>query len=868
MNRFIELHQAPFYSYKIQKQATLFPPNSQARNDKHSNYQSILSDLSSSILGLEAEAAYNYMTQYINLCPTDATSKIYCYSANNAPRINFESILEYESPISVKTNTDLTGYNEKLYGNLVYEKTELDGRLPLCLKSIGETNSATAVLDVIDNKILVWVKERAYVGMKLIPNEGYNPERQDFYYRTENVVKDAFYFFGVATIRNSAGETIDRSLITYEQIIRFNSELPAGLYEFAFEFIDPEQLSNFSVEIIENFNFGKYEKRFVSGSVEFPGENRGTLIVGAWSVGSVESDPDNDYLMLTVPDDILENASRNVETYTLIDENNDQIKISDWMFSNGIIYVLEHFEDPEQNSKLHLFNSNIDGNQFVYEDNDKYFIDLVCDEYDYVPGDPITIETRITSLPADFKDKNIRLKIENAEDIDPTVGKFEPYYISQSGEAIRGDKAWVSLGSQMIRWDFVLDNIGSYRISVEAINKETKEVFTAGAKLITLKYKFPWKTFNLGENFSGYNLAINPDNVLELHGEDARHAIEFHKDGYFFDATSGRIWTNTSTTQLVVEYDGLEEPIIFSPNGYEDFVSEIDLHAAKAGTYRIKDESLGSLKNRTLNVYEHPNTDTNFGYGAACSRALGRGPEMVGLMASGEDIRFLNDGITISVYENNPIDKELTEVMDVDLLGDIPFSVFKQDFEDISVDNLIIFKNLEIENQMLSKNIMFLKFDSNMSKMITETIYPGVNVLRLPQTLIHKISIETISSDSDYIINNVESPSDIKKKGDWFFDDTSSTLITYSDVSKISIDIKYRYTYKYIPIYYMPVSVMNIGNIANIKNNTYIKNIDNFYVEMPEVQKEILWDSIVKNKSAWKGNQNSPVALSGKYYAN
>jgi len=867
MNKFIELQQAPAYSYKIQRQATLFPPNSQARNDKHSNYQSILSDLTFPLMQLQAEAAYNYVTQYINLCPIDATSKIYSYDTENPVRINYESVLEYESPVLVKTHTDLTGYNETLFGNVVYDKLELDSRLPLSIKSISPVDSALTALDVVDNKILVWAKEKVYLGFKLIPKEGYIPERQDFYYRTENVVKDAFYFFGVAIIKNSSGEIIDRSIITYERIIRFNSEFSAGLYEVSFEFIDPEQLSNFNIELIENFDFGKYDKRFVSGAVEFPGENRGKVALGAWSVGQVESDPDNDYLMLTVPDDILENASRNVETYTLIDENNDQIKISDWMFSNGIMYILEHPENIEENSKLYLFNSNIDGNQFVYEDNDKYFIDLVCDEYDYVPGDEITIETRITSLPADFKEKNLRLKIENAEDIDPSVGKYEPYYISQSGQPVDAAKAWVTLGSQMIRWNFTLENIGSYRISVEAINKETKEIFTAGAKLITLKYKFPWKTFNLGENFSGFNLAINPNNVLELFNGEARYAIEFHKDGYFFDSASGRIWTNVSTDHLEVMYKNSETPVIFKATGYEDFVSEIDLHAAKTGTYRLKNESLENLKERTLNVFEYPNTDSNFGYGAACSRALGKGPEMVGLLKTDENIRVLNNGLTISVYSTNSVDKEVNQILEVDLLAEVPVSVFKNDFEDISINNSVIFKSLATQIQMLSKHIMFLKFESNMSKMVEESLTPGINNLTLTQTLIHTVDPNSITSNSEYIVNKVESPSDIKNKGDWFFDSTRNIIITYSDLSKQSIGIKYRYTYKYIPIYYMPVSVINIGNIANIKNNTYIKNINSLYAEMPEAQKEILWDSIVKNKSAWKGSQNSPVALSGKYYA-
>jgi hypothetical protein len=81
-------------------------------------------------------------------------------------------------------------------------------------------------------------------------------------------------------------------------------------------------------------------------------------------------------------------------------------------------------------------------------------------------------------------------------------------------------------------------------------------IFIIGIKLLNINYKAPYKTFELDDQYVGWELGIDPNgqvSLVEVATGEVKE-ISFYKDGYFFDSESGIIYTNYPFENLVVEY--------------------------------------------------------------------------------------------------------------------------------------------------------------------------------------------------------------------------------------------------------------------------------------------------------------------------
>lgn len=559
MNRLAELVNNPFYSFKIQDKANKFPTTVQARYDVHSNYQSMLSDLAEPILGIDKDTAYIARNQYLEKSNISASHEIFSFGSQNALKDQRETTETYKEPISVKTDTSLTATQLKLFSCLSNSRLELDSRLPLAIKDIKPSTNHLEVLETLDgNDFIVYVKERCHIGLLFVVDEGIELTQEDYFYKTKTETNEDIYSFSTVHLINTSGEIISRALITYKNYIHFPGSFVPGIYTVRFNLINPNQLDNITVEIVENINFGKSNKYFTGGGIVESGSPSSYQYVFDWVMQPSEADPDNDYLKIVLPNEIDKYSVRTHSTYTLLDEDDSQMKVDDWMMNHSVLWVLSHPETAESadKSKIHIFDTQIDGNRFIYEDNDKFFIDLVCESYDYIPGDTITLETRFSSLPSDLREKIVRLRVENSEDVDPETGTHAMFYVNSAGETVSEDNAWIYIDTQMVRWDYTLSNIGSYRFSVEVYD-DKRTVRVAGAKLVTVKYKYPWRTFELDDNYFGYNLGSTADDNLELINSNdytEKYELSFYKDGYSFDKETGYVWTNIPCDSLVVEY--------------------------------------------------------------------------------------------------------------------------------------------------------------------------------------------------------------------------------------------------------------------------------------------------------------------------
>jgi hypothetical protein len=235
----------------------------------------------------------------------------------------------------------------------------------------------------------------------------------------------------------------------------------------------------------------------------------------------------------------------------MLDENDSALSISSYVKRDMLMYALS----DEDGSKIYCYDLFLNGNSYIYENNENYLYEIVLNELDYKIGDQIVLESRQTKLFSTKRVRSIRLKVENYESSgDP---EYSPYYINESGDVFANpDKAWRDVDSYEKKWKFTIDTIGSYRFTIEALYADTTTA-VVGVKLMLVNYKVPYKVFNLPNDYAGWNLGVSPDNKIELINPDdgARKIIEFYKDGYYFDEVTGNIWTNYPFTSISVEYE-------------------------------------------------------------------------------------------------------------------------------------------------------------------------------------------------------------------------------------------------------------------------------------------------------------------------
>ena len=540
MNKYSEVKTRPSYSYKVQKLANALPSWTTARKDKHSNYQSVLSDLIDPITDLIAYTK-NYTLRMLAV-ESDSfdSAKVYTYFVSEAPKEQYESYIRYKSPVSVTvadSGVACNGY--ALVKNPNDNLEDLNNRLPLEIKSLTDKRAAVDVISYNEEtkEICIFVKEICYLGIYLSSEEDLIPE--NFYMKQGNT-----YSYSLVYLKNLFNVPVQGFNMFPFRSQNFIDPVHPGVYYISFDLIEDTQLENFTIEVCPNYSFPTADKNFFYDTY-----------IDANSSKIVYTNINQEYLEIVEKNATahseLNNSLGALDSFTILDENDSSLSISSYIKQDMLMYAIS----DDDASKLYCYDLFLNGNSYIYEDNENYLYEIVLNELDYKIGDEIILESRATKLFSTKKVRSIRLKVENYESSgDP---EYSPYYINEYGDVFANpDKAWRDVDNLEKKWKFTIDNIGSYRFTIECLFTDNT-VFKAGVKLMLVNYKVPYKVFDLGDDYSGWNLGISPDNKIELISPDKseRKIIEFYKDGYFFDVDTGNIWTNYPFASINVEYE-------------------------------------------------------------------------------------------------------------------------------------------------------------------------------------------------------------------------------------------------------------------------------------------------------------------------
>lgn len=565
MNRYQELITQPLYSYKVQEQLNTLPSFAKARTDKNSNYQSILNDLAVPILQFGQNAFIEVTSMRLDQAETNDSTEFFLYASPDPEKIISDTTFIYKVP----KNVSAYQFDGESDCNLItipnMEKTDLTYRLPLLFKEKKEVSTSIEVLSAIERKeYLLRVKNPCFIGFQLTPKSGTTYKNSDFYYKFVRN-NESFYSFSFAQILGQNGIPMSDVLLMANEAFSFNKEFLPGIYTLKFSLLEDSQLDNFDIEIIENSFFDKSKKKKIFGAIQNFDSLRSDFENTMWVIEKTDNGSDNEYLLLKAINALSDYEQVVHDAYTLLNEEDAIQVVDDWASVGKLLYTVKHPDSAESldTTKLYLYDLYLTGNKFIYENNNNHFLDLVCEDIPFVAKDEehvekVTIETRVTSLPSDIHTTRLRLKIKNSENSDEITGEPIEYYINAEGEVVNEDEAWIGLGDQQLRWDLYLDNIGSYKVICEALMHTNERggstVVEAGAKILTVKYKVPWKVFDLKTNYYGWKFGSDSNANLEFSNGVVKNVLSFYKDGYYFDENSGQIWTNIECSKLLVEY--------------------------------------------------------------------------------------------------------------------------------------------------------------------------------------------------------------------------------------------------------------------------------------------------------------------------
>ena len=525
MNKLHETKTKPAYSYNVQRVANIRPLWSTARNDRHSNYQSILSDLTEQIDELTQTAKSLHSKQSCTLSDITESAKIYNYALANPPQDVYENIKVFTKPSSV-----LTAEGKELVECKYSDLSSLNNRIELDFISYDTKEMPFDHLETSEDGLtfLIYVKRNMFLGIHIDTENELLAE--DFYIKEKN-----FYLYGSVNLDNYFGMRVTNIPLVAEKTTTLPYVVRPGFYYLKLDLVDRSMLDGYTINIIANNAYPAVDK------------------INYYDLYANDVVADTSYL--TIKDQYIEITTKDYtgnrtnqvhESYLLLDEEESPCTPVCWTIKNKMLYLVS---DVSPN-KLYCYNIFPEGNEYIYEDNDLYSIDIVLEKLDYRPGDVVNIETRLNYNFISYETKAIRIKILNKE-------ANEEFYIDSEGNQVPEGTAWRDLGGQMIRWSFPIENIGSYKIVCEALDS-TYQLRTMGMKLFTVGYKSPYKVFDIGTGkpWQNFTLGTNPDNKLEFfdEGEGNSFVLNFEKDGYYFDPNSGSIWTNIETEYLNVSY--------------------------------------------------------------------------------------------------------------------------------------------------------------------------------------------------------------------------------------------------------------------------------------------------------------------------
>jgi hypothetical protein len=560
MSYYKEFRKRPYYSLSAQKLANSFPGWSKARTDKHSNFQSIMSDMSEQFDMFSLSIFDKYNKQFHIEQDVSLPAKYYKYTDDGSvffttadgtfnlpPRRVVGTIGGEAYELTPCAYGDILDLGNRHFLDFKESTVVLPRVSVLESRNAHGTNEYLGEFDNVNSKseFVLFVKEPVYLGFALEPkDETAVIVNENFFAKRKNPTGNNAYILGSAILLDyatSKSVATTNLLPKYEH--SFTGVVHPGLYILKFDLLTEDQFNDFYIKLIVNNCFPSSRKKlFYTSNYTIENTNKVAYM-------SVEED----FLIVQSLDYFNETSDFILDRYILFDENDETVYPSSFLKKDVFMYALENPTDLTKSSKLHVYDLFMHGSHSVYEENHKYIMDLVCDRIDYKPGDSIYIETRPTEFLYGKKIKNLLLTVQNIES-----GSLE--YIDETGYNYQEEDVWepgpvrqFDSTNQEIRWKY---NLGEQKIGTfifSCYNNDTGEIL--GRKIINVDYKTPYKSFLLDSNYTGFELGISPDQEIQL-VKDLNTIIElsFLKDGWLYDEGANTIYTNTEFDQLVTEY--------------------------------------------------------------------------------------------------------------------------------------------------------------------------------------------------------------------------------------------------------------------------------------------------------------------------
>jgi hypothetical protein len=560
MSVYKELRKRPYYSLSAQKLANSFPDWSLARSDKHSNFQTIMSDMSEQLDMFSFLVHNNYNSQFHP--EQDVTLPAYYYKYSDDGSVFFTTGAGSFNlpPVTVTGKLGATTYELTpcSYGDIL----DLSNRQFLTFEESIHREPRVSVLEAINangsnpyigffdnvkskSEFIIFVKEPIYLGFALVPkDETLAIVKEDFFAKRKNSAGRSAYIFGNAILteyQTTNNVSVINMLPKYEH--SFEGVIVPGMYVLKFDLLLESQLDNFYVQLVINNSF--------------PSSRKKTLYSRNYTIENANKTAymciEDDYLIVQSIDYVEETTDFVLDSYLLFDDNNETVYPSSFLKKDVIMYALENPSDLEEPSKLHMYDLFLHGAHSIYNDNTTYAMNVVCDKIDYRPGDEIYLESRPVEFLYGNKLRKFVMEVENIE-------SGLKNYIGADGNFFTEEDPWdpgpvraFDLKNQEVRWKYTLptDVVGTFVFTV--FDVDTRLII--GKKIINVDYKIPYKTFVLDANYTGYELGFNPDQELEVTKSinEIKH-LSFMKDGWIYDATSNAIYTNVEFDELVTGY--------------------------------------------------------------------------------------------------------------------------------------------------------------------------------------------------------------------------------------------------------------------------------------------------------------------------
>lgn len=568
MNKYREIKTKPNYFYRAQKIANQLPAWTTARRDKHSNYQSIVSDLIEPLENLIYETKLASSRLLTKEYDTSDNLELYKFIASGLNVIERESKARYQLPTEVIGDNSVTGKVEVLVKCPHSDFLRLNDRQPLAIKSLTEKIAPLVVVETIsDRKYLLLVKEDCYVNVSFFPKDGSEIDISDFFVKMRNLQKNEdfrnAYMFGTMSLLNYANNTeVEKISILPEYHHSFRNPVTPGFYYLVIDEFLPQDISLFDISISFNFGYESSKRSFYNA----PYYTQDSSYNSYWEV-------EDDNLCLYSKNYTGEKEKQKLENYVLLDLPDivgdvTTVTPKTWVKKEMVLYTIPY----EQPNKLYLYDLFLEGNAYLYEDNYGDYIKLEIDQIDYKPGDEIAVETRPGDTYSPQVIREVRLRVENNqitdlvdvdEETEEIIGAFPNsfYYIDREGNIVSEDAAWRKIDDQQIRWNLKLDYLGSYKLTCEGfldakVGAGYGSPVALTSKMLTVGYKDPFRVIDLGGDYSKWRLGINCNQEIELINPENgnRKIISFYKDGYYFDDLNGTVWTNIPFESLTVGY--------------------------------------------------------------------------------------------------------------------------------------------------------------------------------------------------------------------------------------------------------------------------------------------------------------------------